>query len=351
MIFKRTATAPVHDPKYKEVADIYSFSVLNELIYPESIPALRNLQSKFNDGNRLYPDLIAALFRKMYESGLSERRTIRNAILACSYHLQNKGFQFLGFIRKDDELDRIGNEVDFVKSWDFDENKYKIKEGTSDKSSEPLNTIFSETDFSSSYNVFFVAGTQSFEMLDLRIKRAATLISSLKKHDFITSNNTKIILSGWNNAKISNSKVQFANESLAMRNLLIHKLLHYLEEDLTDDFIISKIEAEINSRDTRENIEELIKKLELLAGEVKEGGKQNLNLFIVSSTFHLLQLSDHIQGKEENMQTMFSKYNINHNLFLVGSENPNHFFKIFDASYIKLLINEVIHRNFQFCRT
>lgn len=353
MIFKRTTAAIQPDENYKVTADTFSFSVLNDLIYTENIPAIENLQSKFNDGNRLYPDLIAATYRKMFESGLTQQRTIIDAILASSYHLQTKGFQFLGFIRKDDELYRKGNKLDFVSSWDFKTKNYKIVNGDNDESNEPLHSIFSDDDFQNSYNVFFVAGSQSFEMLDLRIKRAATLISSLTEANLISTDNSKIILSGWNNAKVSNSKVQFSNESLAMRNLLIHKLLHHLGKlniELTDDFITSKIEAEINSRDTRENIEELLKKLEALMAEVVTQGKNQFNLFIVSSTFHLLQLSDHIKTKEIEIQSKLGSLGVKPNLFLIGSENPNHFFRIYDAHYIKLLMNEVIHRNFAFCR-
>lgn len=348
MIFKRSMQEAKLHSGYKDTTEIYSFSILNDLIYYESSSSFENLQNKID--NRLYPDLIASLYRKMYENGLTKRKTITDALIACSYFLQTGGFSFLGFIRKDDEMDRKGNKLDFVSSWDFDNNTYKIHKGTMDESEESIKSIFSSQDFSNSYNVFFVAGSQSFEMLDLRINRAAALISSLSNNLLISNDNTKVILSGWNNAKVANSKVQFSNESLAMRNLLIHKLIRYLETELTDEFIVSKIESDINSRDTKENIEELQKKLETFYEEAILQNKTQFNLFIVSSTFHLLQLSDHIKSKEAEMHRRLSSAQIKPNLFLVGSENPNHFFRIYDSHYIKLLMNEIIHRNFAFCR-
>jgi hypothetical protein len=351
MIFKRTINPVIIEPGYQKAAQNFTFGVINDLVYTENLDSFKNLQEKFRDGNRLYPDLIAALYRKMYEYGLTQRPIIINSLLACSHYLQNKNFKFLGFIRKDDEVDKNTNIVDFFSEWDFEANYYKLKlESTEKESKEPLSVIFEESDFQNSYNVFFVAGSQSVEMLDLRIKKAAILISCLVNANYIESEHAKIILSGWNNAKVGNSKVQFANESLTMRNLLIHKLAHYIESNLDEKFINEKIESEINSRDTSENIEELIKKLDNAIKTAKENGRKNLNLFIVSSTFHLLQLSDHILKKESALLESFKQNDLKPNLYLVGTENPNHFFKIYDKGYIKLLINEVIHRNFKFCR-
>ena len=350
MIFKRTIQPFEINPKYQDASDSFSFSVINELVYKDNKKSFENLQAKFRDGNRLYPDLIAAMYRKMYESGLTKRRTLSEALLASSHFLQSKNFKFQGFIRKDDEIEKDSNDIDYFTEWDFENDFYKVKSGSRAKSDELLSDIFDNSDFKNSYNVFFVAGCQSIEMLDLRIKKASILIASLTKENFINTEDAKIILSGWNNAKVANSKVQFANESLAMRNLLIHKLAHYLERPIDDKFINLQIESEINSRDTRENIEELIKKLEKIIQTAGENNNTQLNLFIISSTFHLLQLSDHIRTQETSLVQKLQEKAITPNLFLVGAENPNHFFRIYDKGYIKLLINEVIHRNFKFCR-
>lgn len=358
MIFKKTSTSFDIDENYKKKASAFTFEILEGetdqgggLIYPENLPIFQNIQGKFNDKNRLYPDLIAAIYRKMYERGLARRGTIVKAILASSYHLQRKGFRFLGFIRKDDEVSRNSKHVDFVKEWDFEKSEYKIEGGARENSRDGLFDIFSESDFNNSYNVFFVAGSQSFEMLDLRIKKAATLITELKKESLLSDDSVKIVLSGWNNAKATNSKVQFANESLAMRNLLIHKLSHYLDKDLSSEYIEFRIESEVNSRDTSENIRGLIAKLSGFANEAQEQKRKCINLFIVSSTFHLLQLSDYIEKRELEIDKITREFGMEQNIFLVGSENPDHFFKFYDAAYIKLLMNEVIYRDFHFCKS
>lgn len=63
------------------------------------------------------------------------------------------------------------------------------------------------------------------------------------------------------------------------------------------------------------------------------------NLYIISSTFHLLQLHENIKAHYEDA---FKNYN----LFFIGAENENHTFHYYDNSYIKLLMNEVIYYNF-----
>jgi len=350
MIFKQTPEEIIPSKDYADAAELFAFSDIKKLMYPETEKDFLNLQNKIDD--RIYPDLIASIYRKMYENGMTRRPCLSNALLACSYHLQNKRFQFLGFMRKDEEIMKKETDIDYVTAWDFAKKEYAVKgtDPSTGLSLENIDDIFNRNDFKNCHPVFFIAGCQSFEMLDLRIKKAANLISQLIQHNFIEIKDVEVILSGWNNAKIPSSKVQFANESLAMRNLLIHKLKFENDAALTDDFINKQIDSDINSKDTNENIEELLKKMEFQYKKALFDNKKQLNLFIISSTFHLIQLADHIRSREQNLYDKMNEQMLKLNLYLVGSENPDHFFKIFDGHYIKLLTNEVIHRGFKFCR-
>lgn len=333
---------------YQKAAEAFSFQDMEELVYRENISGFENLQAKFNDNKRIYPDLISAIYRKLYENGLTKQKRLTDAILACSYFLQNKGFKFLGFIRRDDDLKKINGDVDYVTKWDFDSGNFKLK-GSAGKSKQHLSDIFDIKLFKDSFNLFFVAGSQSIEMLDSRIKKCATVISSLVKEQFIAAVDTRVILSGLNNAKVEHSKVQFSNESLVMKNLLIHKLVHY-SDAINENFLVDNVESEIKSRDTIENIEELFKKLDEVTSLAEVAPKKQMNLFIVSSSFHLIQLSVQLLKKEQSLREELKSKGKKLNLFLVGSENPLHSFKIYDKHYIKLLIHEVVYRNFKFCK-
>jgi hypothetical protein len=202
MIFKHQIESINIDPQYQAVSNKFTFEIIAQLIYPDSKEALLNLQNKIDD--RIFPDLIASIFRKMYENGLTKRGVIIDALLSCSHHMQMKGFEFLGFIRKGDEVSKDSEIIEFISKWCFAKDDYElIAQGDNVTSAEPLRNIISEEDFTNSYNVFFV----------------------------------------------------------------------------------EQIETEINSRDTKENIDELIKKLDIIiAGNLLSNGNfKQLNLFVVTT--------------------------------------------------------------------
>ena len=135
MIFIKTSESINVSPEYEGISKRLSFSDLSELVSVD-INAYNDLQKKFNDGNRLYPDLISSLFRKMYENGYTYRNIVRESLLSCSHFLQSKKFKFLGFIRRDNETDKDNNEIDYFTEWDFVENYYKLKNNSTQKKDE-----------------------------------------------------------------------------------------------------------------------------------------------------------------------------------------------------------------------
>ena len=347
MIFKLTNEEVKIDPQYEITALSFSFGEISQLLYlpNEDENEYLNLQEKID--KRIFPDLIASVYRKMYENSLAKRGTFKRALLACSYILQKEmNYAFLGFIRGDqEEVAQEKMTPDFVKDWNFETDYYNlVNNNDKNRSLDPIDIIFSRSNFEDGHNLFFIAGCQSFEMVDMRIKKAATVIAQLIKTDVIQLPSVDIYLSGWNNSR---AKVQFANESLVMRNLLILKFIDQLGP-LPDDFIRQQIDTDIFSKNSIENIAELIKKIKRITPTLKNQQVKRLNLFLTSSTFHLLQLAEAFAKRKHEVNDLLFESGIELDVYLVGSENPDHFFKIFDSSYIKYLMTEVIHRSFKF---
>lgn len=314
------------DADYEQSSDLFKFAGVKDLIYKNNKPTNVMLQT---EDKYFFSDIIASMYKKLYEHGLTNHDTTISALLSCSFHLQCSGYKFLGFIKKDDEIDSSDDdEIACFKEWDFKTDSVKS------------NSEVSISDFFRGYkfdtetnNVFFVAGTQFFETLALRIKRASLLIALLYNDNLITNHNTKIILSGRNNAFSRDSKVNYSNESITMSNLISYRLKHYTDSKIADDFLKENIYLEMNSRNSIENINEMYKLINTF-----KSNRTQTNLFIVSSSPHLLQLNEALKttGIIEDEKV---------NLFLVGSENPSHKFEIYNSSYIKYLMNEIIFRN------
>lgn len=315
------------EDKYIKVSEIFELNDIKELVYHNNLTICKEIISS---DRYFFSDIAAALFRKMFERNLTNPKTTIDALLSCSYHIQKSGYSFLGFIKKDDEIGCEDNdEIAFFKRWDFTNNDYADRKCNA-------NEVFDKKTLTNNcINVFFVAGTQNFETLNLRIKRASILISKLLNEELLDPDKTKIILSGRNNAFAEDIKVNYSNESITMKNLITYRLSCYTGNKIKDDFFQKNVHLEMNSRNSIENIIEMIDLIKTFAKQ-----NQHPNLFIISSTAHLLQLNE--QVKKHVIQ---NNPELVDNIFLVGSENPKHNFGVFYSDYIKYLINEIVYRN------
>ncbi len=296
---------------------------------------LKNINNLVNDNNRkllvklqkedkyFYSDIFAAMSRKLFERSYFNPENFSTALEDCKFHLVQAGCAFLGGF----ERNRDKNITEFH-NYDFVPNS-KINLVQKDRS-EIFGTIKNEQDI----NIFFVAGAQTAEWMDARIKKASILIAELLDEGKIQNGNTKIILSGRNNASSPDSKVEFPNESLTMKNLMAYKLSYYLfiDKKITHEKfkeLIDNIELETNSTNTIQNVNNVF-------GIIKNkySGK-SINLFVISSTAHLLQVADALKQEEFD----------NIDVYLVGAENVHHEFKLSNSAYVKYLINEAVYRN------
>lgn len=290
MIFKHTGNdnpSIVDEDKYSKVSEIFELKAIKGLLYKNNLTRCKEIR---RIDRYFFSDIAAALFRKMFERNLTNPKIIIDALLSCSYHIQKSGYSFLGFIKKDDEIGCEDNdEIAFFKRWDFTNSDYADRKWNADEVFDK-NTLTNDC-----INVFFVAGTQNFETLNLRIKRASILISKLLNEKLLDPDKTKIILSGRNNAFAEDTKVNYSNESITMKNLITYRLSCYTENKIKDDFFQKNVHLEMNSRNSIENIIEMIDLIKTFDRE-----KKRPKLFIISSTAHLLQLN--VQVKKHVIQ-------------------------------------------------
>lgn len=354
MIFKqlKDGTSKVfHLDNQDKIANEFSFEVVDKLLYKDHDNIfLDRIEKEIDRG--IFPDLIAALLQNFYKRGFVRAVAFRNALASTALILTSDKFkcEFLGLIKKGEEENNPNVGVEFHKSFkytplpDIASWKYEYTDRVNS-----LLDIINKDDIKQSFNIFFVAGCQSIEMLDSRVRKAAITISELTKEDILNDKNIKVILSGWNNAKEGKyQKVRFSNESAIMTNLLLHKLEHYLKPSIKI-FSYKSVIPEMESADTTQNIKGLLK----IVTEIKtqpEYSNYKFNFFIVSSTFHLLQIQPQIHNQIKNDQSELNKLiaDKNYDFFYIGSENPLHFFKTSDDGYMKLLFHWTILRNFKF---
>lgn len=343
MIFKQEKNADFKFtfPNSDYLESIYSFNELKQLFFKgEKIHPFIDLHEWIDKA--FFSDLIASILQNYFKNNFIQDFSIKSAIALCSSVLTDQGrsCKFLGLIAKNkDEGIRPFQNKGYYKSFTQSSNGESFEyTGKVDEVYE----LFEKRDFQKAYNYFFIPGCQSIEMLDPRIRKGAILMTELEKTGQI-SNNFKFILSGFNNAKKSEQKVKFRNESLLMVNLLIHKLSYYRKINSRFDFDdFDSIITEQNSSDSNENILEFFKIIE----NSKHGsGYDQVNLFIISSTFHLLQLQKKIFARITEIEEKIGKHI---NVFYVGSENPQTILKCSDHRYVKLLFKEIISHNLKF---
>lgn len=354
MIFKQLKdgkTNPFKLDNQEAIASELSFKVVEQLLYTDHDKIFKDRIQKEID-TVIFPDLIASLMQNLYKRGFVIKKAARDALASIPLTLTNEKNKcdFLGLIRKGEEENQPNSDITFFKSFVHDIQKgydYPISE-----KADNVISLFNPNDFTDSYNIFFVAGCQTIEMLDPRVRKAAIIISELIKSDILNDSNVKIILSGWNNAKEGKyQKVRFSNESAIMTNLLLHKLENYLSGSEGKTFSHLNIIPEMDSADTKQNIEGLLKVAKKIIDSSAATFKK-YNFFVVSSSFHLLQIQggikSQIDSKDSELNKLLSKSN--YDFFYLGSENPLYFFKPSDDGYMKLLFTWAIHKNFKFLR-
>lgn len=352
MIFKQLKENNVNHFKLDnqtEIAEEFSFEVINPLLYDGHNEILKQRIQKEID-LQIFPDLIASLLQNLYKRGFVKVKAFRNALASIPLILTNDKFRcdFLGLIQKGEEENKPETDINFYKSFITDTHRGYVYSEQKDN----LISLFDKEDFSESLNIFFVAGCQSIEMLDPRVRKTAIVLSELIKLDIINDENIKIVLSGWNNAKESKyQKVKFSNESAIMTNLLLHKIEHYLSQSNGKSFSYKNIIPEMNSVNTSDNIKGLLEITKKIIADSRTKFKK-CNFFLVSSSFHLLQIQPGIKSQIDDTESILNKAlaNYDYDFFYLGAENPLYFFKPSDDAYMKLLFNWTIHRNFKFLR-
>lgn len=318
--------------------DLFSFKDLDDekMLYEGHGDILiKKIESE--NSKKFLPDIVASLLQNIYSHGFLTPYAISQALATCyDYILARGDFEFLGTIDKQD------NSLKYHKAI-VEKNGFFEGNITSDN----ILDLFQPGDFKNSKNIFFVPGCQTINMLNRRINMASYLVSQLNNKGELDENNTNVILSGKNNAKKEgNDRVKFSNESSVMQNLMIKKLAHYLKGN--ERFYTNIVEKESESLDTKDNLSNLMAMLKDKL-DAQENNKK-LNIFIISSTFHILQLRNEMMKHLSNEKTLALIKKKEIDLYYVGAENPWQEFHTLDDRYIKLLFNWVIDEEFKFLK-
>ena len=395
MIFHEIEKSELRSRPVKEAAviqkleQLFNFNEVLDLMYESNKEKLLEVNK---NSPQFCVDIIGAIFKPLYQKDIKISSRIYNALIFYFLFLtaQIKAnessdkskkrideinnrlvYEFLGLILRDEEyLLRANDENEYYKNICIEDtlldviqtkgNVYsngvkrqgkelvKIKRDATTKPDgsisetgkaykHPIEHIFNNSEPASEkpYTIFIVLGSQTMEMLYSRIRKSAILISDLIIAGKIDFKRCLIILSGRNNAKSEEMKVNYPNEAYFMKNKLIYRLRKYLnKEEFKEafEFITSDkcLRLEYNSTKTSENIDEVLK---ILPKNINA-----YNIFIISNTFHLPQVSNELRAMKESEGNRF----LPQNLYLVGSENPNDLFRVNDAEYIKFLFKDAI---------
>lgn len=343
MLFHRSVVKSTN-PGYEGASQLFALQKLEALIYPHRRASIHRIASENFAGRYFFPDLFASMIQSMYQQGYLQRKAIRNALLSCCEHLVLNGYQFRGYLIKGDEMWGGPIENPYVaETWNSTQKEYSNPPTTPDTNTlhQELLSLFSDG-LSSPASFIFIAGCQNSSMLNYRLKKAALVAASMIR--MAEKNKTAlpwIFLSGGNDAHATGAKVHYPDESRHMRNLLIMRLQRAGVYVTTS--ILNRIIVDTKSSNTLENVANFMSHLR---GLIRPHGKEksmNFRIVLASSTFHLLQISDAYEKQLSKFQTTQPKCKFE--TYLLGTENPGHFFRAYDDLYIKLLFNEVFFRN------
>lgn len=170
-------------------------------------------------------------------------------------------------------------------------------------------------------NFVLIAGCQDAEMLERRVVSAVDFVSQL---DY----NCEVIFSGKSPDPTGKRRVKIPDESMRMLNLFKSHLSKRNHAKLP---LLHPLRQEDRSSTTKTNVSRVF-------GEILKQ-RDNINLIVVSSTFHLIRLSQEVKRNialEENAELVS-------NVVLIGAEDSRDFFRVYDAPYFKLAMFDVFH--------
>ncbi|QEC78962.1 YdcF family protein [Mucilaginibacter ginsenosidivorax] len=374
MIFK-WQDKPIDSPeKFKEgTKSHFSFDELFDyLLYTGQIEKVMAIERE--EKYRFFSDQIASLYRKLFSKGYGHKRFLSDTFLMVRNYLQQEQFEFLCFLSP--VISNPETDADQEKTKDTQENKtnhlysknWQIDPtGIVGDFSDPLsvNDVFKGYN-DDSMDIFFVFGCQNIAMLDNRVHTAAVVLADLLMNGTEEKfANNVVILSGWNNSASPKGKVQFANESLMMKNLLLSKVNYFLDvyskpkKNLPETFATEQIITEIESRNTAANITGLFNIVENDVFPHLSPEGRHINLYLISSSPHLLEITEKLRdyleklpGYEKNsgdsIRTLTKKLRCaTADLYLIGTDHPQIIFTAEQEHEVKLLINNTLFRNFK----
>jgi hypothetical protein len=158
-------------------------------------------------------------------------------------------------------------------------------------------------------------------MLERRVVSAVDFVSQL---DY----NCEVVFSGKSPDPSGRREVKIQDESMRMLNLFKS---HLAKRDHAKLPPLHPLRQEDGSSTTKTNVSRVF--AEILTQ------RTNINLIVVSSTFHLIRLSQELKRNiaKEDYADLIS------NVVLIGAEEPRHFFRVYDAPYFKLAMFDVFH--------
>ena len=371
MIFKWNNECKATTDESSAAQKIFSFDELwDELLYEGHKPKAMLIEKE--ESYRFFTDQIASFYRRLFAKGYSHRQFLTSTFLMTRHFLERRQYEFICYIGPKTAKERNGESPGLKAAlMSNDRNSYysewKSIDGSNDGTfSNPVATANVFPSYKpDTLNIFFVFGCQNIAMLDSRVHTAAMVLADLTiKTPVEDRKNNLVVLSGWNNSDGANAKVQFPNESLMMKNLILSKINYFLSiyaeppDKLPEPFATQQIFTEIESRNTEANILGLFNMLKEIYKHNNPTGK-HVNLFLISSSSHLLEITEKlnnqlIKGLPENHEDRFSPVSRlgkkldakSFDLYLIGTDHPQFIFTAEQEHEVKLLVNHTLYNSF-----
>lgn len=264
------------NPHYKEQLKEFILHLENKTKALENIDEYGKIKT---DYTRFFPDLAASFIQTLYTAGHFESSQWEISLSCIADIILDLGYLELTERNLENEIKVSYNEV---------------------------------------ANVMLVAGCQDRVMLERRIRQAAHIYSKC-------DNNIKVVYSGRNPNYEKENTIK--NESVRMENLFVTEIKKKIP-----DFTMSNYntENEGNSKITKENISQFFEGNYLI-------DKKHNNIIIVSSSSHLIRLSQDIEMyiKEKGTKDKIKQ------IILIGSEDKGDRYKITYDKIVKHIFLEI----------
>jgi len=262
---------------YSEVFDY------RKLMYPDWLAVLEEQMLNDKQNANLICDLSAALLTNIYQSSYSHKDIFAQALRCCEQIIEDLGYS------------------------SSDEHSFYEELGSKQNGQ----------------HVCLVAGCQNDEMIRRRAEKAAELcIKSGKNFD--------VIFSGLNPGSDKLQRFAIQNESMEMKK----HFTNYMTKHSAEMPLMNRLQFEPASNNTNENLTFFFERY------VEKHYTIPINLHIVSSSFHLIRLSETLRKllTNKNYQQKIASVR------LIGSETIDHEFVFgatFTRRYLKLMLFDV----------